>query len=191
MSKGALWHSRSWGECPRQRRRKLQHKHRHQHQSLPYHLRRRYAFCGAGQTVHPRFGGYRDRSALWQATPWNHSVSEFQTESWRQRKSNERVLLTVPKFIYSHQQVEDRFAVVGGPPGSASFPAPVVGRVSMALPAHRLFKAVLRNSSPGSHFLPRHQADATIVLGVCLYGLAGTLDPRKVTPTPSGDVGSP
>eukprot|EP00750_Incisomonas_marina_P029420 INCI7176.2.p1 GENE.INCI7176.2~~INCI7176.2.p1 ORF type:complete len:1382 (+),score=156.99 INCI7176.2:85-4230(+) len=63
-----------------------------------------------GQTVHPRFGGYRDRSPLWAATPWNHSVAEYRTENWRQRNSNKRIRLRVPKFIFSHQY--DFFSVV-------------------------------------------------------------------------------
>lgn len=35
-----------------------------------------------GQTVHPRFGAYRDSSPLWRGTLWNHSMQRFKIESW-------------------------------------------------------------------------------------------------------------
>ncbi len=56
-----------------------------------------------GQTVHPRFGKYRDNSALWEATRWNHDLQRYRQGSWKQRKQGIRILLRQPKFIYSHQ----------------------------------------------------------------------------------------
>lgn len=58
-----------------------------------------------GQTVHPAFGGYRDRSPLWKSTAFNHTWQEFKIENWKQRKKNIRVRLNVPRFIYSHQYI--------------------------------------------------------------------------------------
>ena len=58
-----------------------------------------------GQTVHPAFGGYRDRSPLWRGTAYNHTWQEFKIENWKQRKKNIRVRLDVPRFIFSHQYV--------------------------------------------------------------------------------------
>ena len=58
-----------------------------------------------GQTVHPTFGKYRDASAWWIPTDFNHRVSKFKVESWAQRKQQVRVALRVPKFIYSHEYV--------------------------------------------------------------------------------------
>lgn len=55
-----------------------------------------------GQTVHPRFGSYRDRSPLWQPTLWNHSTQRYKVESWKQRMANTRVRLRRPRFVYSH-----------------------------------------------------------------------------------------
>lgn len=55
-----------------------------------------------GQTVHPRFGEYRDRSPLWRGTLWNHSTQRFKIESWKQRTTSTRVRLRTPKFVYSH-----------------------------------------------------------------------------------------
>lgn len=58
-----------------------------------------------GQTVHPRFGRYRDRSALWRPTLWNHSTQRYKVESWKQRAANTRVKLRKPRFVYSHVYV--------------------------------------------------------------------------------------
>ena len=58
-----------------------------------------------GQTVHPAFGGYRDRSPLWKSTAFNHTWQEYKIENWKQRKKNIRVRLNVPRFIYSHQYI--------------------------------------------------------------------------------------
>jgi GNAT superfamily N-acetyltransferase len=55
-----------------------------------------------GQTVHPRFGAYRDASPLWQPTLWNHSTQRFKIESWKQRTANIRVRLRTPRYVYSH-----------------------------------------------------------------------------------------
>ena len=63
-----------------------------------------------GQTVHPRFGAYRDASPLWVPTKWNHTVSRFKIETWRQRRDNVRVRLRKPRFIYSHRYVGPRDA---------------------------------------------------------------------------------
>mmetsp|Transcript_11499 Transcript_11499/g.21328 ORF Transcript_11499/g.21328 Transcript_11499/m.21328 type:complete len:834 (+) Transcript_11499:113-2614(+) len=57
------------------------------------------------QTVHPRFGQYRDHSPLWRATKWNHTVQEFKIESWTQRLENTRTKLLLPKYIYAHAYV--------------------------------------------------------------------------------------
>ena len=58
-----------------------------------------------GQTVHPTFGAYRDRSPLWQPTRWNHQLNHYKVESWKQRKDNVRIRLRIPKFTYSHEYV--------------------------------------------------------------------------------------
>lgn len=58
-----------------------------------------------GQTVHPVFGSYRDRSPWWKATAFNHTTSEYKIESWKQRKNDVRVKREVPKFVYSHEFV--------------------------------------------------------------------------------------
>lgn len=63
-----------------------------------------------GQTVHPRFGEYRDRSPLWVPTEWNHTESRFKIESWRQRLDGVRVRLKTPRFVYSHEYVGPRDA---------------------------------------------------------------------------------
>mmetsp|Transcript_2450 Transcript_2450/g.2888 ORF Transcript_2450/g.2888 Transcript_2450/m.2888 type:complete len:130 (+) Transcript_2450:1-390(+) len=55
-----------------------------------------------GQTVHPRFGEYRDRSSFWEDSKWNHTTTEYKIESWKQRLENVRIKLLVPKYIYSH-----------------------------------------------------------------------------------------
>ena len=81
-----------------------------------------------GQTVHPAFGGYRDRSPLWKGTAYNHTWQEFKIENWKQRKKNIRVRLDVPRFIFSHQYVgakseEELESMQGVPPdggGAAS-----------------------------------------------------------------------
>ena len=38
-----------------------------------------------GQTVHPSFGGYRDRSPLWLPNDYNHTRPELRIEGWRAR----------------------------------------------------------------------------------------------------------
>jgi len=55
------------------------------------------------QTVHPRFGSYRDNSQFWKPTEWNHNVNKYKIESWKHRRANVKVKLQVPKFIYSHE----------------------------------------------------------------------------------------
>ena len=74
----------------------------------------RYAGMGSeyhGQTVHPAFGSYRDRSPLWVASQYNHTLQEYKIETWKQRKKFIRVRLDVPKFIYSHRYVGDVYQV--------------------------------------------------------------------------------
>jgi GNAT superfamily N-acetyltransferase len=39
-----------------------------------------------GQTVHPRFGRYRDGSPLWHPTIWNHTTQRLKIESWAQAR---------------------------------------------------------------------------------------------------------
>eukprot|EP00939_MAST-03C_sp_MAST-3C-sp1_P004592 g4592.t1 len=68
-------------------------------------LHRREGFLYFGQTVHPRFGRYRDRSPLWKATPWNHRTSTHRVETWKQRLGNVRIKRRNAKFVYSHQYV--------------------------------------------------------------------------------------
>jgi GNAT superfamily N-acetyltransferase len=63
-----------------------------------------------GQTVHPRFGKYRDASPLWEATRYNHVTSRFKISTWKQRLSNIRVKLRTPRFQYSHKYVGPRSA---------------------------------------------------------------------------------
>ena len=58
-----------------------------------------------GQTVHPALGAHRDRSPLWRATEWNHSLRQFRIENWKQRLQNVRVRLRVPRYTYSHEFV--------------------------------------------------------------------------------------
>eukprot|EP00041_Stephanoeca_diplocostata_P025185 m.654219 g.654219 ORF g.654219 m.654219 type:complete len:52 (+) comp22691_c2_seq66:3878-4033(+) len=48
-------------------------------------------------------GRCSDRSPLWVATPWNHTMSHYKIESWQQRKAGIRVRLRIPKFIFSHR----------------------------------------------------------------------------------------
>eukprot|EP00924_Labyrinthula_sp_SR-Ha-C_P002998 maker-scaffold_58-snap-gene-0.24-mRNA-1 protein AED:0.11 eAED:0.20 QI:0/0/0/1/1/1/3/0/725 len=55
-----------------------------------------------GQTVHPLFGGYRERSSRWKPAKHNNTVQEYKIETWKQRKKGIRVKLNTPKFIYSH-----------------------------------------------------------------------------------------
>ena len=55
-----------------------------------------------GQTVHPKFGRYRDRSHRWKPTKYNHTWQRYKIETWKQRKQNIRVKLKVPRFLYSH-----------------------------------------------------------------------------------------
>lgn len=54
------------------------------------------------QTVHPRFGNYRDRSPLWEAAKWNHSTRAYKIETWKQRLENKRIKLRIPRFVYAH-----------------------------------------------------------------------------------------
>lgn len=77
-----------------------------------------------GQTVHPRFGAYRDASPLWRPTLWNHSTQRFKIESWKQRTANTRVRLRTPRYVYSHYFV--------GPTQQADDPAnaALAGRVA-------------------------------------------------------------
>ena len=56
-----------------------------------------------GQTVHPSFGGYRDRSPLWQPTEYNGTRPELRIEGWRARQRGIAVRLRTPKLIYSHR----------------------------------------------------------------------------------------
>ena len=65
-------------------------------------LHHREGFDYYGQTVHPRFGAYRDSSPLWRGTLWNHSTQRFKIESWTQRTANTRVRLRTPRYVYSH-----------------------------------------------------------------------------------------
>ena len=58
-----------------------------------------------GQTVHPSFGSYRDRSMLWEATEYNHTRPELRIEGWRARQKGIAVRLRTPKFIFSHRYV--------------------------------------------------------------------------------------
>tara|TARA_B100000242_G_C42835616_1_gene388161 strand:- start:3 stop:467 length:465 start_codon:yes stop_codon:yes gene_type:complete len=67
------------------------------------HIREGYLYFG--QTVHPHFGQYRDRSPLWKESPWNHTYSTFKVENWKQRVSAVRVRRRIPKFVYSHRYI--------------------------------------------------------------------------------------
>jgi len=67
----------------------------------------REGFLYFGQTVHPHFGQYRDRSALWKASPWNHTYSTFKVENWKQRLSSVRIRRRIPKYVYSHRYIGD------------------------------------------------------------------------------------
>lgn len=55
-----------------------------------------------GQTVHPRFGSYRDKSKRWHSSIHNHTWQKYKIETWKQRKKNIRVRLKEPRFLYSH-----------------------------------------------------------------------------------------
>ena len=54
------------------------------------------------QTIHPRFGAYRDQSPLWQPTQYNHHEQRLKVENWQQRNNAMRVRLRSPRFLYSH-----------------------------------------------------------------------------------------
>lgn len=58
-----------------------------------------------GQTVHPTFGAYRDRSPLWAATEHNHTRPELRIQGWRARQAGVAVRVRTPKFVYSHRYV--------------------------------------------------------------------------------------
>lgn len=58
-----------------------------------------------GQTVHPRFGEYRDKSPLWSPTQWNHDIQHYRLGDWKARKRGERFVLETPKKLFSHQYV--------------------------------------------------------------------------------------
>jgi len=76
-----------------------------------------------GQTVHPRFGAYRDKSPLWKPTLWNHDIQHYRSlllnfffcfmvlrlslrlGDWKARKRGERFVLEMPKKLFSHQYV--------------------------------------------------------------------------------------
>ena len=55
-----------------------------------------------GQTVHPTFGGYRDRSSLWRPTEFNHQRPELRIEGWRARIEGVAVRIRRPRLVYSH-----------------------------------------------------------------------------------------
>ncbi|GBG28014.1 Cell division ATP-binding protein FtsE [Hondaea fermentalgiana] len=65
-------------------------------------VHRRLACMYMAQTVHPRFGEYRDRSVLWEAAKWNHSTRAFKIETWKQRLENKRIKLRIPRYVYAH-----------------------------------------------------------------------------------------
>jgi len=58
-----------------------------------------------GQTVHPRFGMYRDRSPLWISLPWNHSIQKYKCESWSQLRTQTHIRLRRPRIIFAHEYV--------------------------------------------------------------------------------------
>jgi len=57
------------------------------------------------QTVHPRFGSYRDRSPYWKALKWNHALQAFKYESWSHIKSHTQIRLRRPRVMYAHEYV--------------------------------------------------------------------------------------
>ena len=75
-----------------------------------------------GQTVHPSFGGYRDRSPLWQPTEYNGTRPELRIEGWRARQRGVAVRLRTPKLIYSHRYC-------GAAPGDEVASRHLAGRV--------------------------------------------------------------
>ncbi|GAB5373438.1 hypothetical protein AAMO2058_001751700, partial [Amorphochlora amoebiformis] len=58
-----------------------------------------------GQTVHPRFGQYRDRSVSWRALPWNHAIQRYKFENWTQMKTHTQIRLRRPRMIYAHEYI--------------------------------------------------------------------------------------
>ena len=78
-----------------------------------------------GQTVHPSFGGYRDRSPLWQPTEYNGTRPELRIEGWRARQRGVAVRLRTPKLIYSHRYC-------GAAPGDEVALRHLAGRVGFA-----------------------------------------------------------
>ena len=117
-----------------------------------------------GQTVHPAFGGYRDRSPLWKSTAYNHTWQEFKIENWKQRKKNIRVRLDVPRFIFSHQYVGARSAEelesMKGvlPEGAAAGAAVDAAAAAAAASGASLLEKV--EGGVGDAVLPQAQRDA-------------------------------
>ena len=56
-----------------------------------------------GQTVHPRFGGYRDASPLWEPTEYNHTAPQLRITGWRARQDGVAIRLRRPKTIFAHR----------------------------------------------------------------------------------------
>jgi GNAT superfamily N-acetyltransferase len=62
-----------------------------------------------GQTVHPRFGSYRDGSPLWRPTDTNHTTPELRWLPRRLTGASRQQAIAVkrqrPRMVYSHQYV--------------------------------------------------------------------------------------
>ena len=64
-----------------------------------------------GQTVHPRFGGYRDASLLWEATETNHTAPELRWLPRRLTGAGGQALAVRrqhPRMVYAHRYVGAR-----------------------------------------------------------------------------------
>ena len=72
-----------------------------------WHRRRGCDFYG--QTVHPRFGRYRDRSPFWQPTEANHTTPQLRWLPRRMTGASQQQAVAVkkrrPKMVYAHRYV--------------------------------------------------------------------------------------
>ena len=70
------------------------------------HRRRGHRYYG--QTVHPRFGSYRDKSPLWRGLAWNHAVQTTVFDTWKHIKEHVQTRLRQPRVMYAHEYVGAR-----------------------------------------------------------------------------------
>ena len=72
-----------------------------------WHLRRGSDYFG--QTVHPRFGGYRDASPLWEPTQANHTTPQLRWLPRRLTGASKQQAMAVrkqrPKMVFAHRYI--------------------------------------------------------------------------------------